>query len=218
MNTIDNKLSEENQNSFVLAIATLAEKLALPVGILCAFSGFIAAIFLAFKGEWNFIGYGAILLFISIFGLTSALMLGMFIAGPAAAFGKKGMRLGFYIFGCLNAFYTMTVLSVWCIFVFNLFSNMESGTYILPPLLWANAVAIIPVLGISHKDLQSGNSFTMIAAFFAEAAGIFVITTSFFSRLTPEIISLIFALTMLPAFFIQARLAAIEIRPMAKRK
>ncbi|MBE9537071.1 MAG: hypothetical protein IMF07_07800 [Proteobacteria bacterium] len=93
-------------------------------------------------------------------------MLGMFIAGPAAAFGKKGMRLGFYIFSCLNAFYTMTALSIWCIFVFNLFSGMESAVHPLLPLLWANAVAIIPVLGISNKDLQSGNSFTLIAAFF----------------------------------------------------
>lgn len=188
-----------------------AEVLAIPLGLINTFTGITAGIWLALLGEWGLIGSGILVLFISIFGLVSALMPGMLFAGPAAAFNKKGNKLGFYIFGSLSTLYSMAVLSAWCIAILYYFTKDANGNSFIPTLLWSYAVAIGPVLWISQKDIQSGEKHAMISTFFAQAACFLVILANLFTKVSLSGIIIPFVIVMSAGLAIQLRVASEEI-------
>lgn len=194
------------------AFVKIAEALAIPLGLINTFVMIIAGMWLAILGEWGLIGSGILVLFISIFGLVSALMPGMLFAGPAAAFYKKGNKLGFYIFGCLSTLYSMAVLSAWCIAILYYFTKDANSDSFIPTLLWSYGVAIGPVLWISQKDIQSGEKHAIVSTFFAQAACFLVILANLFTRLPLQGIIIPFAIVMPAGLIVQFRMAFGEIK------
>lgn len=197
------------------AFVKIAEALAIPLGLINTFVMIIAGMWLAILGEWGLIGFGVLILFVSIFALVSALTPGMFFAGPAAAFRKKGKKTWFYIFSCLTALYSNTVLSAWCMAIIYYFAKQADGNSIIPVLLWSYGVAIGPVLWISQKDIQSGERFAMISTFFAQVACFLVILINLFTRLPLRGIIIPFVTVMSVGLIIQFRIASEEIKPGA---
>lgn len=193
------------------AFVKLAEALAIPLGLINTSVMILAGTWLAILGEWGLIGSGILVLFISIFGLVSALMPGMLFAGPAAAFNKKGNKLGFFIFGCLGILYSTAVLSAWCIAILYYFTKDANSDSFIPTLLWSYGVAIGPVLWISQKDIQSGEKHAMISTFFAQAACFLVILTSLFIKVSLSGIIIPFAIVMSAGLIVQFRMASEEI-------
>lgn len=193
------------------AFVKLAEALAIPLGLINTSVMILAGTWLAILGEWGLIGSGILVLFISIFGLVSALMPGMLFAGPAAAFSKKGNKLGFFIFGYLGILYSTAVLSAWCIAILYYFTKDANSDSFLPTLLWSYGVAIGPVLWISQKDIQSGEKHAMISTFFAQAACFLVILASLFTKVSLSGIIIPFVIVMSAGLIVQFRMASEEI-------
>lgn len=190
-----------------------AGKLTVPLGLLYNLSWIIAGVWLAILGEWGTIVYGAVAFFISIFGLVSALMPGMLFVGPAAALNKKGKIKGYFIFGFLGVFYSMIVLSTWCIGVIYLFSKQARNEAAIPTLFWAYGVAIGPILRISGNDLQSGDKYATVSILFAQVACLAVILANLFIRVPLPGNIILFAAVMSVGLRIQFRTARDEIKP-----
>src|SRR3546814_113047 len=142
--------------------------------LLNALGGVVAGIWLAILGEWGSIGYGL------MFGIGGAMLIsfamlpGMLLAGPAVMMDKKGIKSGFYLFGFLSAVYTFGVLTAWCLFVLFFFSHRGSESAGVPLLIWSYGAATGPIAYLAQKDMQSGNEYGALAAFFSQVAFILV--------------------------------------------
>jgi hypothetical protein len=188
-------------NSF----AKLVSVLAVPIGLLNAFGGIIAGIWLAILGEWGLIGYGIVALFISGFGLGFAMMPGLLLDVPAALLYEKGNKIGFYFFGFLSSLYTTAVLTIWCVVVLYFFAKQADAHSIIPVLLWSYGVATGPIGWLAEKDQ---NEYSLISTFFAQVAFILVILATLFIRVSLLDITILFGVVMMIGFIIQFRIAS----------
>src|SRR3546814_14853895 len=99
-----------------------------------------------------------------------AMFPGMLLAGAAVMMDKKGIKSGFCLFGFLSAVYTFGVLTAWCLFVLFFFSHRGSESAGVPLLIWSDGAATGPIAYLAQKDMQSGNEYGALAAFFSQVA------------------------------------------------
>ena len=188
-----------------------AENLIAPLGFVYICVWLISGIWLAVLGDWGLIAYGVTVSFISIFGLVSALMPGMLFAGPAAAFKKNNKRLGFFIFGCLTTFYSMMVMSVWCLAIIHFFLKESDAGSFTPTLLWSYCVAIGPILWISSKDIQSKDRYAINSTVFAQMAWLFLVFVNILITLPLGWNIALFTMVMLAGFTFQVQMASRDL-------
>lgn len=155
------------------------------VAILLPFNflgGIVAGIWLAVLGDWGAIGYGLAFGIGGRFIISLAMLPGLLIVGPALLLYKRGHRRSFVTLTFVNALYMSLVLSGWCSLVLFFFLSRTHDSVGIPLLLWAYAAATGPISYLAQKDLQTGNEFAVISAFFSQltflAAAIFVLVAS----------------------------------------
>jgi CarD family transcriptional regulator len=136
--------------------------LALPFVLLNAFAGLVAAVWLAFEGEWLAIGLGVSGILSGPFLLGLLLLPGMVFAAPAAKALEKGMTITFATFPVFSLVYTFTVFAVWGIVIFAYFMQSLSGSLVLPTALWSYAVASGPVAFLASKERD--NPYSQLSA------------------------------------------------------
>jgi len=197
------------------AFAKLAKASAVPLAFINGFGGIIAGIWLAILGEWGSIGYGIVMLIFAGFALGIAMMPGLLLAAPAAAFYEKGNKAGFYAFSLLSTLYTIAVLTIWCIAVLYIFAKRADSSSIIPMLFWSYGVATGPIAWLAQKDLQSGNEYAMISTFFAQVAYLLVILVVLFARVSVVDVFVLFGIVMLVGMIIQFRIAFLEEKSRA---
>ena len=188
-----------------------AENLIAPFGFFYICNWFVSAIWLAVLGDWGLIAYGVTISFISIFGLVSALMLGMFFAGPAAAFKKNNKRLGFFIFSCLTALCSMMITSAWCIAIIHFFLKEAGAGSIVPTLLWSYCVAVGPILWISNKDIQSKERYAINSTVFVQIACLFLVFVNILIKLPLGWNIALFTMVMLAGLTVHVQMASRDL-------
>lgn len=182
--------------------------LSIPLGLINTFGGIGAGIWLAILGEWGIIGYGIAAIIVSGIGLGIAMMPGVLFALPAATLYEKGNRFGFYFFGFLSAFYTIAVITVWCIAVLYFFVKQANPDSLIPILLWSYGVATAPIAWLAQKEMQGGgNQYSMISTFFAEVAYIIVILSILLFRVSLVDVLILFGIVMFFGLVLQFRMA-----------
>jgi hypothetical protein len=191
--------------SFLNAFTKLVNALAIPLGLLSGFGWIVAGVWLAILGEWSLLAYGIGALPFSGFALGIAMMPGMLLGGPAAAFHEKGNRFGYYVFGFLSTLYTVSVLMLWCIGVLYFFGKQANDDSIIPVLLWSYGIATVPIAWLAHKD---DNEYAMITAFFADIAYVLVIVTILFAKPSLLDVLVLFGAIMFFGLVIQFRIAS----------
>ena len=85
--------------------------LSFPIIIINVFGSIVSAIWLAVIGEWGLTGFVIILL--STFIISIALMPSMIFTMPSLYFLEKGLKFPGYFFGFLNLFYSVVVVILW---------------------------------------------------------------------------------------------------------
>jgi hypothetical protein len=198
-------LDGANKAGFLNAFARLVNALAIPLGLLGGIGWIVAGVWLAILGEWSLLAYGIGALPFSGFALGIAMMPGMLLGGPAAAFHEKGNRFGYYVFGFLSTLYTVSVLTIWCIGVLYFFGKQADNDSIIPALLWSYGIATVPIAWLAHKD---DNEYAMITAFFADIAYVLVIVTILFAKPSLLDVLVLFGATMFFGLVIQVRIAS----------
>jgi CarD family transcriptional regulator len=136
--------------------------LALPFMLLNAFGGLVAAVWLAFEGEWFTIALGVSGIFSGPFLLGLLLLPGMVLAAPAAKALEKGMTITFATFSAFSLLYTFAIFAVWGIVIFAYFMQNLSGSLALPTALWSYAVASGPVAFLASKERD--NPYSQLSA------------------------------------------------------
>lgn len=185
------------------AFARLVSVLVVPLIILNTFGGIISGIWLAILGEWGLIGYGILALLVSGMGIGLAISPGLIFAAPAAAMLEKGNKIGGYFFGLLSTIYTVGILTAWCILVLVYYTKQANAHSIIPVLIWSYGVATGPITWLAQKDLQSGNEYGMITAFFIDVAYILTILAILFVGVSLLNVIVLFSVVMSIGLIVQ---------------
>lgn len=134
-------------------MTALLTTLGLLVGLLHLVGGFIAGVWLLFKGEWWALGAGVLALLVARFAISFALIPGLWITGlPAALFERLGRHRLAKPFHALAGANTVMVMTAWCFLSAWFFlSRAEPGTRV-PLLLWSYAIALGPWIRLAAQD------------------------------------------------------------------
>ena len=157
-------------NVFAKLLFSVVMVFSLPLQLVNLFFGVAAGIWLAILGEWEIIGYGAVLIVIAAIMLNFALAIGSIIGAPASYFLVNGSKLGFYAFGILPIIYGILLVSSINAFILYDFSNLASAESLLPALTWSYGIALGVTSYLTNKEIQGGNKYAIITVTFNQAA------------------------------------------------
>lgn len=177
--------------------------LTVPIMILNFFGGIISGIWLAILGEWSIIGYGIVGLLGGAFIISLAMLPGMILIFPATIMLEKSNKFIGYIFGFLASAYTMFVVSAWCILVLIYFTNHATSDSIIPVLIWSYGIATGPINYMAQKEMQAGNQYGGIAAFFIQICYILSVLAMLFIGIELLHVLIIFGVFMSISLIIQ---------------
>ena len=159
--------SEKLQTGFLAILSGMT----VPIAILNMLGGIVSGIWLAFLGEWGAIGRGLIIMVISGFAISFALMPALLFAAPAAIAIEKGKKIIGAIFGSLSVLYTVALITVWCIWIMVMFASSATENSLVPLLIWSYGVALGPWMWLAQKDQHGGgNEFSIFTTFCAQIA------------------------------------------------
>jgi hypothetical protein len=177
----------------------------LPILILNAFGGIVSGIWLVVLGQWWAIGYGISALFAPYF-LGLIMMVGLVFAAPGAALFAKGRRYLALPFLLLNSLFICAVITIWCVFVFDLFISGANPSNVWPLLIWSFGVAVGPWTYMAQQEAD--NEFTGMTAFFAEVAYLVMVLTYVFEvTTTPAQSAAVFGVIMMIGSLFETHLA-----------
>jgi hypothetical protein len=196
-------ISEKLQTGFSATLTALT----VPIAILNMTGGIVSGIWLAILGEWGEIIRGIILIVVSGFTISFALMPGLLFAGPAALAMEKSKKILGIFFGSLSVLYTVELITVWCILIMWFFVTSATERSLIPMLIWSYGVALAPWMWLAQKDQQGGgNEFSIFTTFFAQLSYILSMIM-FFLGATLGAIAIIFGLIMLLGSILQMSIA-----------
>lgn len=175
--------------------------------LLNALGGIVAGIWLAVFGEWGSIGYGFMFSIGGVLLISLAMMPGMLLAGPALLFDKRGIKIGSFLFGFLSIAYTFAVLTAWCLFILYFFADRSHDGLATPLLLWSYGVATGPIAYLAQKEVQSGNEYGGLAAFFTQISFVLIIISILFFSPTDLAVVIIFSSVMAIGMIFHAMIA-----------
>jgi len=206
-------------------MTALLTTLGLLVGLLHLFGGFIAGVWLLFKGAFWALGAGVLALLLARVAINFALLPGMWLFGvPAAVFERAGRPRLAKPFHALVGANTVLVMTAWCFLCAWFFlSRSEPGTR-LPLLLWSYAIALGPWIRMAAQDAAKDASLGVVAP-----AGATATTVTFFMQLAYLSAGVAwffgwvrFELAFLPmmtaALMIMAEIAVRRSRPEVRRR
>lgn len=117
-----------------------------------------------------------------------------------------------YFFGFLSAVYTFAVLSAWCLFILYFFSGRADENSSIPLLVWSYGVATGPIAYLAQKDLQSGNEYGGLAAFFSQVAFVLVMLAILLVNPSNLTVIVMFGTVMAIGMLLQLAIAFAESR------
>lgn len=187
---------------------TTLTALSVPIMFLNLLGGIISGIWLAILGEWGAIFSGIILIVVSGYAISFALMPSFFLfAAPAIIAMEKGKKLLGIFLGSLSVLYTIILITVWCIWIMRLFVSSANEGSLIPLLIWSYGVAFAPWMWLAQKDQQGGgNEYSIFTIFFAQVSYILGMGM-FFLGSTLETITIIFGAIMLIGAVLQIFIA-----------
>ena len=189
----------------------LSGALAIPLLLINVLGDIVAGVWLTILREWRILGYGIGLVFAGAILLSIAMLPGLLLDAPAAAFCKRRIKAGFYFFSFLSTCYTLGVLTVWCMVVLNFFMERASHDSFIPTLFWSYGAATAPIAWLAEKDREGGSGLAVISTFFCETAYFMVILTTLLLRVRPLVAGLLlFGIAMVVALIIELRLVTEE--------
>lgn len=181
----------------------IVEILNVPIMFLNGLGGVVGGIWLAILGEWKLIGISFLLLFISPWIISIALMLNFPILGLTAYFFEKKNPLG-YLFSFISQLYINLLIATTCYIAFFWCSSFYAKEYIgfsyIPYLLWSWGMALTPWQYLASKE---DNEFSVITLFSTSVFYFLFLTSIFISPLLTIIIIMLFVvvqLIVLPLF------------------
>lgn len=177
--------------------------LVVPLMLLNMFGGIVSGIWLAVLGDWGVIGWGLLYLFAASFLLGFAMLPGLIFAVPIAAMGDRANKFVVYICVLLSTLYTMSVITVWCIWTLYFFVTKADASSYIPVLIWSYGAATGPLVFLAKKDMQGGNDAAMTATFFAQLAYVVVAVLAIVFPLTIFDLALVFGGTMVVGLVFQ---------------
>jgi len=157
----------------------LVALLMIPLFVLNALGGVVAAIWLAILGEWGTIGIGLAVLVVGPFAIGLLLLPQMLFAGIGSFW--QSSRSAMLITMILSNIYTSVLLGFCCLYVLAFFVSNATSASLTPSLLWAYAVGTGPWAYLLSKEPDSSVGST-IATFFADLAFLVVIGLFLFAR------------------------------------
>lgn len=158
-------ISQKLQTGFLATLTTLT----VPIVLLNILGGVISGIWLAFLGEWGQIIRGIIFIIVSGFAISFALMPSLIFAGPATLAMERGKKIIGIFLSSLAVFYTVSLITIWCIWIMWLFVRSANESSLIPLLIWSYGVALAPWMWLAQKDQQAGgNEFSIFTTFFAQ--------------------------------------------------
>jgi len=188
------------------AVATITA-LTVPIMLLNLLGGIVSGIWLAILGEWGEIFRGILFMVVAGFAISIALMPSLLFAAPATMAMERGKKFIGALLGSLSVFYTVALITVWCIWVMWLFVNSTTESSLIPLLVWSYGVALGPWMWLAQKDQQGGgNEFSTLTTFFAQAAYILGMIMFFFGA-TLGTIAMLFGIIMLAGAILQMIIA-----------
>jgi len=144
-------------------------------------AGIISFIWLAILGEWGIIVNGVILMMVSGFLISIALMPSLLFAAPAAIAIEKGHKLMAVVFGGLAILYTVMLITIWCIWIMWTFTDTATVHSYIPILIWSYCVALGPWQWLAQQDSHSGNDSSSFTTFVAQIAYLVAIVMALMS-------------------------------------
>ena len=144
--------------------------LVFPISVMNFLGGTIALVWLLFLGEWRLVLLGFMYLIIGPFAVGFAMLPGLVFAAPAHSFLESGKKILAGLFILMSTFYTVSILSIWCIWILIEFSKYAGDNLVIPSLLWSYGVAMGTLQYLATKDEASGNQGTHTSVFFAQVA------------------------------------------------
>lgn len=153
------------------AIAALLAALSIPLGILNAFGGVVAGIWLAVKGEWAVIFLGLFVLFGGAFIVPLLLVPGAGLLGIGALSYDRGRPTLGTFFVLLSSLWTVALVIVWEVSIFVTFGRRAvSPDLTIPVWLWSYGAATGVWSWLASKEQQGGNGMAAVHAFAAQVA------------------------------------------------
>jgi len=162
----------------------------IPLIILNFFSGIVSGIWLLIAGYWKILGF-------SIAGviLTSLILLPILWTPIALTLMKKGKKLYSIIIAALSLLYMTALMTGWCLWIMNKFTQDVDGIMIIPFALWSYSVATTP--WTSKMDSIQTNEFEVVLVFFSQLAYAISVILLIFSIPSAIIVSIFIVIMML---------------------
>ena len=184
--------------------------LSIPILFLNAFGVLIGSIWLAFLGQWKFIGEGIFGLIIFYFIISILLLLKMPFARITIRLFEKKSPFG-YILAFISQLYINILIVATCALAFTIWSNIYEEVEgigkaricigFVPYLLWSWGMALGPWQFLASKEPY--NEFSAITQFSASVFYFLFLVSLFISLTLSFIIAIIFGvvhLIVLPTF------------------
>jgi hypothetical protein len=174
----------------------------LPLNVLGAI---VSGVWLAILGEWAILLQGFLFMLFSGMLISFALIPSLLLGGPALIFLERGKRWIAMFFGSLSLIYVVALITIWCMWILDLFvGSVTTTTSIIPLLIWSYGVALGPWIWLAQKEQQQpgGNEYSLFTTFMAEISYLTAMIM-FFLKINYQFIVVTFALIMLVGMSIQ---------------
>lgn len=165
--------------------------------ILNMFGGIIAGVWLAVLGEWWALGLGLLVVIISSFVLSLAVLPSIALAAGAVLAGKRS-KFAFLLLGLLSNLYVVAIMTTWCVGALFAFMSRATEQSWIPLLIWSYGAATGPWSYMASKESESGGGdSSVMAAFFAQVAYLAMVLVGIFVGGSVVTLAKVFAGVML---------------------
>lgn len=186
--------------------------LALPLMLLNLLAGIIGGVWLLLLGKWQLVALGLAATIGGAFIISLLLLPGTLVMLPFMRDTPDAQpRSAIFVVaaGLIGMGYTYCVMGAWAIMAFTLITSDAGSGAKIPALLWSYAASTAVWNHMAQKDLQAGNEYTPISAFFHQIGCVALLVYAFamFPRLHPGDMIVWYALPMVLSLVLQLRLA-----------
>src|SRR5882724_8073166 len=138
-------ISEKTKVSFMTTVMALT----IPIMILNLVGGITSGIWLAVLGLWGELFRGILLMVVSSFLISVALLPPLLLIVPVTKAIEKGRKNLSMFLGSISILYTSGLMTAWCLWIIWLFTNSATNSSIIPLLIWSYGVALMPWIWLS---------------------------------------------------------------------
>ncbi len=186
--------------------------LALPLMLLNLLAGIVGGVWLLLLGKWQLVALGLASTIGGTFIISLLLLPGTLIMLPFmrdAPDAQPRSALFVVAAGLIGLGYTYCVMGAWAIMAFKVMTSDAGSAAKIPALLWSYAASTAIWNHMAQRELQAGNEYTPISAFFHQIGCVALLVYGFamFPRLHLGDMTVWYSLPMVLSLILQLRLA-----------